>query len=191
MDAIFELGSLGGARVLDYAGIVQACARGDRLALRKLYDAEAARLIAVAQRIVRRRELAEEVVQEAFIQVWQKAATFDASVGSARAWIYTIVRHRALNVIRDGRREDLMEVDELAALQDCTVVVEDAFSRLATESRLRTCLEGIDNDKRASLLLSYVAGYSHGEIAGLMRVPVGTAKSWVRRALIALKECMA
>jgi RNA polymerase sigma-70 factor (ECF subfamily) len=70
-------------------------------------------------------------------------------------------------------------------------VVEDAFSRLAVESRLRTCLEKIDDDKRASLLLSYVAGYSHGEIAGLLRVPVGTAKSWVRRALIALKECMA
>jgi RNA polymerase sigma-70 factor, ECF subfamily len=177
--------------LFDYAGTLAACARGERAALRRLYDEEAGRLIAVAQRIVRRRELAEEVVQESFIQIWQKAATFDAGIGSARAWIYTIVRHRALNVIRDGAREDLLDADELTAVQDSVAIADDAFGRLSTESRLRTCLENIDREKRESLLLSYVAGYSHGEIAGLMRVPVGTAKSWVRRALIALKECMA
>lgn len=177
--------------MLDYAEIVQACARGDKRALRTLYDEEAARLIAVAQRIVRRRELAEEVVHDALIQIWQKAATFDASLGSARAWIYTIVRHRALNVIRDGAREDLLEPSDLSDIQDRTAMAEDAFSRLASESRLRSCLEALESDKRQSLLLSYVAGYSHGEIAGLMRVPVGTAKSWIRRALMALKDCMA
>lgn len=177
--------------MFDYAGTLQACARGDRHALRALYDEEAARLIAVAQRIVRRRELAEEVVQDGFIQIWQKASTFDASIGSARAWIYTIVRHRALNVIRDGAREDLLDADELAAIQDNSAIVDDAFGRLATESRLRGCLEAMEREKRDSLLLSYVAGYSHGEIAGLMRVPIGTAKSWVRRALMALKDCMA
>lgn len=177
--------------MFDYAGTLAACARGERGALRGLYDEEAARLIAVAQRIVRRRELAEEVVQESFIQIWQKAATFDSGLGSARAWIYTIVRHRALNVIRDGAREDLLEADELTAVQDSVAIADDAFSRLSTESRLRACLENIEREKRECLLLSYVAGYSHGEIAGLMRVPVGTAKSWVRRALIALKECMA
>ena len=177
--------------MLDYAEIVQACAHGDRQALRKLYDEEAGRLIAVAQRIVRRRELAEEVVQDALVQVWQKADTFDAGLGSARAWIYTIVRHRALNVIRDGAREDLLEASDIAALQDRSAVVEDAFVRLAVESRLRACLEGLEREKRQSVLLSYVAGYSHGEIAGLMRVPVGTAKSWIRRALVTLKDCMA
>ena len=81
MDMAIEM-ALGAPRVLDYAGLIQSCARGDRQALRRLYDEEAARLIAVAQRIVRRRELAEEVVQDAFVQVWQKAATFDASLGS-------------------------------------------------------------------------------------------------------------
>lgn len=177
--------------MFDYAATLQACARGDRQALRRLYDEEAARLIAVAQRIVRRRELAEEVVQDSFIQIWQKASTFDAALGSARAWIYTVVRHRALNVIRDGSREDLLDADTLAAVQDRAAIIDDAFSRLATESRLRACLEAIEREKRESLLLSYVAGYSHGEIAGLMRVPIGTAKSWVRRALMALKDCMA
>jgi RNA polymerase sigma-70 factor, ECF subfamily len=175
---------------IDHAALLAACARGDRLALRRLYDAEASRLVAIAERIVRRRALAEEVVQEAMIQIWQKAVTFDASIGSARGWIYTIVRHRALNVVRDGAREDLLDIDDVTALTDRMTVVDDAFDRLPREDRLRGCLEALDEAKRRSVLLSYVAGYSHGEIAGLLKVPVGTAKSWVRRALAALKDCM-
>src|SRR5690606_8258977 len=134
--------------LFDYAGSLAACARGDRRALRGLYDEEAARLIAVAQRIVRRRELAEEVVQEAFIQIWQKAATFDASVGSSRASIYSSVPRRALNVSRDGARGDWLEEDELAELKNGGAFSDDASSRLATESRLRACLEGLDRQKR-------------------------------------------
>lgn len=174
----------------DYVTALAACARQDRNALRELYDVEAGRLISVAQRIVRRREIAEEVVQETFVQIWRFAHTFDADTGSARAWIYTIVRNKALNVIRDGRREDLVGQDRLDATRDAGQETLDAFDRLATDSLLRRCLEAIDDEKRDSILLSYVAGYSHGEIAGLMGVPVGTAKSWVRRGLLALKECM-
>lgn len=177
--------------MFDYAGTLAACAAGDRKALRALFDVEAGRLIAVAQRIVRRRELAEEVVQDAFISIWQNAASFDAALGSARGWIYTIVRHRALNVIRDGAREDLLDPEQLQTAQERESVVDDAFEQLATSSRLRACLEAIEREKRESLLLSYVAGYSHGEIAGLLGIPIGTAKSWVRRGLAALKECMA
>lgn len=175
----------------DYAGLLTACARGDRHALKALFDAEAGRLITVAQRIVRRRELAEEVVQDAFVLIWQNAAGFDPERGSARGWIYTIVRHRALNVIRDGAREDLLDPEAMSVKAEGDTIIDDAFEQLATSSRLRTCLDAIEKEKRDSLLLSYVAGYSHGEIAGRLGVPVGTAKSWVRRGLAALKECMA
>ena len=176
--------------MLDYDEIIADCGRGDRQALRRLYDEEAGRLIAVAQRIVRRRELAEEIVQEAFIQIWQRAGDFDATLGSARGWIYTIVRNRALNVVRDGRREDLVEAGALTAVQDRDATIEDAFERLAMDSLLRRCLEAIDREKRDSVMLAYVAGCSHGEIAGRLGVPLGTAKAWVRRGLAALKECM-
>ena len=177
--------------MFDYAGTLTACARGDRQALRRLYEEEAARLISVAQRIVRRRELAEEVVHDAFIQIWQRAGSFKAEIGSARGWIFAIVRNRALNVVRDGARVDLMDADALAAAHDQNAVIDDAFDRLATDSRLRKYLEAIERQKRESLLLSYVAGYSHGEIAGRLGVPIGTAKSWIRRGLTALKDCMA
>ncbi|MDX2289488.1 MAG: sigma-70 family RNA polymerase sigma factor [Hyphomicrobiaceae bacterium] len=176
---------------LDYVAALEGCARGEKQALRQLYDAEAGRLIAVAQRIVRRRELAEEVVQDAFIQVWRKAATFDPALGSARGWIYAIVRNRALNVVRDGSREDLVDADTLDAAREGQGVVADAYEKLGQGSRLRDCLEVIDKEKRESVLLAYVAGYTHGEIAGQLGVPLGTAKSWVRRGLAALKDCMA
>lgn len=177
--------------MLDHAGLLAACAQGDRAALKQLYDAEAGRMIGVAQRIVRRRELAEEVVQETFVQIWRKAATFNAEFGSARGWIYTILRNRALNLIRDGAREDLVDADTLDRVRDQSAEIGDAFETLSASSALRRCLEALEAEKRESLLLSYVSGYSHGEIAALLRVPVGTAKSWVRRGLLALRDCMA
>ncbi|MGD9785072.1 MAG: sigma-70 family RNA polymerase sigma factor [Hyphomicrobiaceae bacterium] len=176
---------------IDFASVLAQCASGNKQALKSLFEAEAGRMLGVAQRIVRRRDLAEEVVQDAFVQIWQKAATFDASLGSGRAWIYTIVRHRALNVIRDGAREDLADADALDAFRESEGAADDPIERLDRDSRLRACLEALPTEKRECVVLSYVAGYSHGEIAGRLGVPVGTAKSWVRRGLNLLKECMA
>lgn len=177
--------------MFDYEAALIACANRDRQALRRLYDEEAGRLIAVAERIVRRRELAEDVVHDAFIQIWQKASSFDQQRGSARGWVYAVVRNRALNVIRDGRRIDLVDSEALDAMRDGGAVALDAFDQLDESSRLRRCLERMETERRQCLLLAYVAGYTHGEIAGVLRVPLGTAKSWVRRGLSALKECMA
>ncbi len=175
----------------DHASALAACAAGDRKALKRLYDEEVGRLVAVALRIVRRRELAEEVVHDAFISIWQRAGSFDPSLGSARGWIYTVVRNRALNVVRDSRREDLTDIDTMVDALDAGAVVADAFEQLAHASRLRQCLEGLDAKKRESVLMSYVTGFSHGEIAGRLGVPLGTVKSWVKRGLAALKDCMA
>ncbi len=176
--------------MFDYTGTLAACAAGDRAALKRLYDQEAGRMISVSQRIVRRRELAEEVVQDAFVQIWRLAARYDPALGSPLSWIYTIVRNRSLNVIRDGTREDLVDANTLGAARDEDADIGDAFARLSANSALRRCLEALEAEKRKSLLLSYVAGYSHGEIAAMLRVPVGTAKSWVRRGLLALRDCM-
>ncbi|MET4698610.1 RNA polymerase sigma-70 factor (ECF subfamily) [Constrictibacter sp. MBR-5] len=174
----------------DYAGAIGRCASGDRAALEALFAVEAGRLLAVAKRFLHRRDLAEEAVQDAFIQIWRKAGTFDPALGSGRGWIYAIVRNRALNMLRDGAREDLVGDEHLAAWRDGESTTRDAFERLPLESRLRRCLEGLDAEKRSSILMSYVAGYSHGEIAGRLAVPLGTAKAWVRRGLAALRECM-
>ncbi|MCV3764704.1 sigma-70 family RNA polymerase sigma factor [Rhizobium sp. TRM95796] len=168
-----------------------ACAKGDRLALRRIFDQEAGRLVAVAQRIVRRRDLAEEVVQEAFIRIWTHAYQYNADHGSARGWIYAIVRNRALNLLRDGKREHVVEDVETLQEAEHAEAIMAAWRRLDQRSRLHECLGSLDETKRNGILMAYVGGYSHGEIAGRLRIPLGTAKSWIRRGLTTLRECMA
>jgi RNA polymerase sigma-70 factor (ECF subfamily) len=169
------------------------CAKGDRAALKHIFDQEAGRLVAMAQRIVRRRDLAEEVVQEAFIRIWTHAHQFSPDRGSARGWIYAIVRNRALNLLRDAKREDLVGEDQLEGTQDGEQLTEimNAWHQLDRASRLKQCLDSLDEMKRRGILMAYVGGYTHGEIAGRLNLPLGTAKSWIRRGLSSLRECMA
>lgn len=177
----------------DFGAALRACAKGDRNGLRLIFDKEAGRLIAVAQRIVRRRDLAEEVVQEAFIRIWKNAHQYAPDRGSARGWIYAIVRNRALNMLRDGKREDLLTGDHLEALQEAQHVehIMASWHRLDQDSKLRDCLQTLDETRRKGILMAYVGGYTHGEIAGRLKIPLGTTKSWIRRGLSSLRECMA
>jgi RNA polymerase sigma-70 factor (ECF subfamily) len=137
--------------------------------------------------------LAEEIVQEAFIVIWTKAHQYVPSQGSARGWIYAIVRNRALNALRDGAREELAPDETLAEIASAEEAHEAdlAWSRLDAGSRLRECLAGLDDTKRRCILMAYVSGYTHGEIAGRLKTPLGTVKAWIRRGLSALRECMA
>jgi RNA polymerase sigma-70 factor (ECF subfamily) len=176
----------------DLQAALAACAAGDRDGLRRIFDSEAGRLIAVAARILRRRDLAEEVVQEAFIRIWTHAHQYAPERGSARGWIYAIVRNRALNSLRDGSREDLVGDEHLDVLQDREQIEEilASWHRLDRKSRLSDCLGGLDEVKRRSILMAYVGGFTHGEIAGRLSIPLGTAKSFIRRGLTSLRACM-
>lgn len=174
--------------MLDHAAALEACARGDQDALRALYEAEGPRLTGMAQRLLRRRDLAEEAVQDGFAQIWRKAAQFDRTVGSARGWIYAVVRNRALNMLRDGAREDIVDPEDLNALRQ--TAAEEAWRDLDAQGRLRACLAALEPERRRAILLAYVLGMTQGEIAGAMGAPLGTVKAWVRRSLIALRECM-
>jgi RNA polymerase sigma-70 factor (ECF subfamily) len=162
------------------------CAAGDRTALRVIYDAEAPRMVGVARRMLRRQDLAEEAVQDAFMRVWRAAATFDPQKGAARSWLYAILRNCALSILRDEGR---FTADEDSADQ-AAPMTESALARLPETSALRRCLERLDPQRRSVVVLSYVHGLSHGEVAGKLGVPLGTVKSWVRRSLISLQECM-
>jgi RNA polymerase sigma-70 factor (ECF subfamily) len=168
------------------AAALRRCAEGDRVALRVLFDNEAGRMLAIARRILRRRDLAEEVVQEAFVRIWRKAGSYDSDLGSARSWIYAIVRNLALNALRDGRHEIL--VDE--QMPEPGPAPQDVLGQLAESSALRRCLERLDDNRRNCLLLAYVGGFSHGEIAGRLGAPLGTVKAWIRRGLLSLRECL-
>jgi len=164
---------------------ITRCAGGDRAALRIIYESESARMVGVAMRILRRKQLAEDAAHEAFIRIWRGARSFDPARGGARAWIYAIVRNQAFTILRSERRfeaEDLAESGEQEP--------DAALSLLPETSALRRCLQQLDARRRAAIVLAYVHGFSHGELAGRLGVPLGTAKSWIRRGLVSLQECM-
>ncbi|WP_425051762.1 sigma-70 family RNA polymerase sigma factor [Psychromarinibacter sp. S121] len=174
---------------MDHAALLKSCAGGDRLALQKLMDAEGGRMLGVARRMLRRDDLAQDAVQEALVLVWRKAHQFDAQRGSAKGWIYTILRNRCLTLLRSEDREVATSPERLSASEDAQVI-DTAFDRLADTTDLRRCLEGLDVQTRRAILSSYVLGHSHGEIAGRMEAPLGSVKSWVRRGLLKLRECL-
>jgi len=168
------------------AAALARCASGERSALRVIYDIEAPRMVGVARRMLRRQDLAEEAVQDAFMRIWRGARTYDPARGGARTWVYAVLRNSAIGILRDENRF-VSDPDGDAASDPAT---ETALARLPESSALRRCLERLDAKRRAVVVLAYVHGLSHGELAGRLNVPLGTVKSWVRRGLISLQECM-
>ena len=168
------------------AAALARCAAGDRSALRVIYDIEAARMVGVARRLLRRQDLAEEAVQDAFMRVWRAARSFDPQKGAARTWLYAILRNCSLTILRDEGR--FISGEEKT--EDAAPATESALGLLPESSALRRCLEQLEAQRRTVVVLAYVHGLSHGELAGKLGVPLGTVKSWVRRSLISLQECM-
>ena len=180
----------------EYESALRACSRGDKQALHGIYTRESRRMLGVALRIVRNRQIAEEVIHDAFISIWTKAGSFDGARGSALGWMYSIVRHQALNVVRDGRREVTVEEESLEPNDDDSSWhmadrMTDEFELRADLGRLHECLAHLDAAKRNSILFAYIDGCSHSEIAERLRAPLGTVKAWIKRGMGSLRECMA
>jgi RNA polymerase sigma-70 factor (ECF subfamily) len=180
----------------DYDAALMACARGDQAALRRLYDAESAHLLGVAMRIVRERAAAEDVLHDAFVNIWTKAASFDAARGSGRGWVYSVVRNQALSHVRGGTREVSVDEETMEALDahnsaQTAADVAQAFELNASLGKLNDCLSKLDAAKRTSILYAYIDGCSHGEIAQRINAPLGTVKAWIRRGMASLQDCMA
>ena len=171
---------------------LQSCARGDKGAMKRVLEAEGPRLLSIAMRYLRDSALAEEALQETLVKVWTRAASFEAERGVARAWLTTILRNTALNILRSESRQDHSADGDIEALQDRTAVddTESVLQSLDPTQRLRVCLEALDARRRHAILLAYVHGYSQGEIAGRTGVPLGTIKAWMRRGLHQLRECV-
>lgn len=174
----------------DHDAALLACARGERFALRALYEREGRWLLGVAMRIVRDRERAEDVLHDAFIQVWHHAATFEPALGSGRGWLYTVVRHAALKAARERGRLQVMDVAELTALSDAQQQQRDGDDRGLDAGSLERCLGRLDDTRRACVVHAFVDGYTHEQIATRLNTPLGTVKSWIKRSLASLKECL-
>lgn len=169
--------------------LLDAVGRGQQTALRAIYDRESARMFGVAVAILRDRGAASDAMQTAFLRIWERAIQFDSARGDARAWLMSIVRHAALDIVRARGRE--LPTDD-PALGD-TAVEADAVERLiAAEagSRLHSCLAQLEPEIRHFIVLAFVHGLSHAQIAAKLARPLGSLKSWIRRGLLSLRECL-
>ena len=179
----------------DYEQALADCARGDRQALQSLYQQESRHLLGVAMRIVRQAQEAEDVVHDAFMNIWTRAASFDASLGSGRGWIYSVTRNLALNTVRNGAREVSVDEETAEALDAHNTMaaypqLTEAFELNASLGKLNECLARLEPARRNCILYAYVDGCSHGEIAKRTQTPLGTVKAWIKRGMVALRECM-
>ena len=170
--------------------LLQACASGDRTALYSLYKGTAPQLFGLALSVLRRRELAEEIVQDCFVLVWRSAHTFDPGRGTAMAWLARIVRNRCIDVIRQRGRETPLDNASIEGLEDPMTSPADLAALSRDASRLRHCLDELAECPRKILMLVYYEGLTYQEAAVRFGVPLGTVKSWIRRSLVRLRDCM-
>lgn len=183
------------ANEFDHDAALIKCARGDHDALHQLYAHEGARLLGVVFRIVKDRGMAEDIVHDACLNIWQRAGSYDPDKGSARAWIFSVARHLALNAIRYRDREitfDSNDPTELAHDEHFQLasVAEEAFD-WQTGQQMDHCLKQLEPERRNCVLHAYVDGLSHAEISAHTGAPLGTVKAWIKRSLLRLRECMA
>jgi RNA polymerase sigma-70 factor, ECF subfamily len=164
---------------------------GDRAALQTVYRLTAAKLFAVCLRILGEQSEAEDVLQEVFMSVWRKAADFDAERASPMTWLIAIARNRAIDRLRATRRGRTMQPIEAAAeLADEAPGADRALESAEEKARLQECFGGLADHERTALRGAFFDGSTYEELAERMKVPLGTMKSWIRRALIKLKACL-
>lgn len=175
----------------EVARLLAACADRDRRAFQRLYELTSGQLLACLVRILRNRALAEEALQEAFIQIWRRAGQFQDERGSAWAWLVSIARYRAIDLRRREGRRAASGSEEFEALP-AGDEPHDAQLMLGrrTSAALDRCLGALQERQRRCILLAYQGGLTHAEVAGEIGEPLGSVKSWIRRGLAALKRCL-
>jgi RNA polymerase sigma-70 factor (ECF subfamily) len=170
---------------------ISAVALGDRQAYRRLYDATAPKLFAIALRILRDEGRAEDVLQDSFVNVWNGAAGYNASLSAPMTWMVTIVRNRALDYIRRVDRRTIALDDDLSAiLESDQPTPVDSAMRAQDATALHRCLKRLDAGQRQAIAFAYFQGLTHSELAATLSVPIGTVKTWIRRGLEKLKRCL-
>lgn len=169
-------------------------AAGDQRAFGQLYAASSPHLFGVLLRILGRRDWAEEALQDCYLRVWQKADQYAADKGAPLTWLQTIARYRALDLLRRKRPEvSIPEEDEAPPMTFAAGDADDPQLRAVEREglgQLAECLDQLAPDPRRSVLLAYYEGYTHPELASALKAPLGTVKSWVRRGLSQLRECL-
>lgn len=188
------------------AELLQATARGDSKSFKRLYDETSPHLFAIALKMMREKALAEDVLQDAFVQVWHRARDYHTERGAVLTWMTTLVRYRAIDLMRKRRtgsgRERLTTLDpddadfDMPDAPDTTDGGADGASPLSSaiasedSRRLERCMQRLSAEQKRSVALAFFHGLTHSELAECLAEPLGTIKSRLRRSLARLKECL-
>jgi RNA polymerase sigma-70 factor (ECF subfamily) len=178
-------------RAAQLTDLLGACAKGDRQAFSRLYQVSSAKLYGVALRILRRDDWAEEVLQECYVSIWTHAPDYRSGLAAPMTWMTSIVRNRCLDWLRrphaevsdeDGALTESAESDNPGPLAE--------LERAKDAQALSRCLKALEARQRQAIALAFYDGLSHSELASHLREPLGTVKTWVRRGLLRLKDCL-
>ena len=190
-------------RSVELSQLLARAGVGDRAAFATLYERTSAHLLGVILRIQRDRAMAEDILQEVFVNVWRAAASFDAAQSQPLTWLTSVARNRAIDSLRRAHAQPILQTRQPGAPGDDSedtdvydTVADDApgplelLSRASDARALGECIERLSAQQRQSVALAFFDGLSHAEVADAMRQPLGTVKSWVRRALLSRKGCL-
>jgi len=190
-------------RSRELAALLARSALGDRTAFARLYDRTSGHLFAVVLRVQRDRALAEDLLQEVYVSVWRAAAGFDAARAQPLTWLTSIARNRAIDSLRRQQTQPQLlsttradDADDADAPDHVAQAVAEEpgplelLDRASDARQLTQCMNGLSATQRQSLALAFYDGLSHAEVADHLRQPLGTVKSWLRRALQSLRQCL-
>ena len=162
---------------------------GNRPAFGQLYDLTSAKLFGVCLRILRDRAEAEDAVQEVYIKIWHSAARFQQAGASPMSWLIAIARNQSIDKLR-SRRAPAVELDEAFEVQDDGPGPEASLMAGDEKTRIDHCLEQLPTERAEAVRAAYVEGYSYLELATRFQLPLNTLRTWLRRSLLSLRECL-
>lgn len=173
----------------DLESLIARVAMADRKSFDALYLEASPKLFAVSMRILRDRAMAEDALQEVFIKIWQRAGSYRAGQQAPMAWLITIARNHAIDVIRANKRvhDDLDDHHDLKSGEPSP---EQASIASSERDRIDNCLEELEPQKAEAVVSAYVEGYSYQELADRYSIPLNTMRTWLRRSLMSLKDCL-
>ncbi|WP_227496690.1 sigma-70 family RNA polymerase sigma factor [Massilia litorea] len=171
---------------------LHGAAHRDRTAFRSLYDASSPKLYGLALRILGRRELAEEVLQESFVAIWHHAVDYESALSAPMTWMTTIVRNRAFDVLRRTRNDDTDTIDgaALESIADLAATPAERLQMSREAQALADCMATLEERHREVIGMAFFHDLSHSDVADKLTLPLGTVKTWIRRSLARLHSCL-
>jgi RNA polymerase sigma-70 factor, ECF subfamily len=173
----------------DISALISRVALRDRAAFEQLYAATSAKLFGICLRVMKDRTDAEDVLQEVYIKIWHNAGKFKVSNYSPMTWLIAVARNHAIDKLR-ARKPEAMELSEAYDIADLGSTPEQALLHGGEAERLRACLEKLSASRAEAIRAVYIEGYSYQELADRLRQPLNTVRTWLRRSLISLRECL-